>query len=300
MPVLRIVAPAAAAGKTAIATAILALLGQGGRLSYRRDGGADHADGRFAREVLGIAESAGSGLVESDAVDDGVDATLAVVPFDGAGTLAAATGLSSSLGSRLLGIVLNAVPAEQMPRLKRDLLPALTEAGIAVLGVIPEVRLLRAGSVREVGGFLEADVLRGVDALDRLVETYVIGAMSHLGASSLAYFQHYPNKAVVTGGNRIDTQLGALATDCRCLILTGGFDPDPVVLERAESQDVSLLRVGAETPEIMERIGAFSRTVRFRHAEKVAAIVEVAASRLDLPTIARALGVPVSASVEAA
>ena len=133
-------------------------------------------------------------------------------------------------------------------------------------------------------------MIAGRDYLDNMIESYMIGAMSHIGNSAVPYFERFQNKAVVTGGNRIDVHMAALGTPCQAIVLTAGFDPDPVVVERAEAEGCPLIQVGDETPAVMDRIGAFLRAVRFRHAGKVPLAADLLRQHVDLSPIEAALG----------
>ena len=84
--------------------------------------------------------------------------------------------------------------------------------------------------------------------------------------------------------------MAALATPCQCLVATGGYDPDPVVLERAEADDVPIVRLVADTVSTMDRISDFLPAVRFHHEAKLAPFVELFQRQVERARIERVLG----------
>lgn len=101
------------------------------------------------------------------------------------------------LGDRLLGVLLNDIPTEQLEVVDTDMRPFLEQQGIPVLGMLPKSDLLRSVSVGELVNQLQAEVLCRPDRLDLLVESLAIGAMNVNAA--LRYFGQRRNMAVVTG-----------------------------------------------------------------------------------------------------
>src|SRR3989304_682590 len=137
----------------------------------------------------------------------------------------------------------------------------------------------RAVPVNELSDVLNGDVLCAHDRLDELVETYMIGAMT--ADTALRYFQRKPNKAVITGGDRADIQLGALQTSTRCLILTGNLPPTAAVLTRAVEAQVPIVVVREDTMttvSLVER--AFGRH-RIASPTHIQHLMEMAAQEIN-------------------
>jgi len=170
------------------------------------------------------------------------------------------------LGSHLVGIVLNAVNPDDVPRLEREVSPALERLGLPVFGVMPRSPLLRSVTVAELARRLQAEVVCCGDRLDLLVETLSIGAMNV--NSAMEFFRRRRNMAVVTGADRTDIQLAALEASTQCLILTGVGDPLPPLVGRAEELEVPLLRVEQDTLTTVEVIEQAFGHVRLHEAVK--------------------------------
>jgi DRTGG domain len=197
------------------------------------------------------------------------------------------------LGIILGWVILNHIPEKGLRQVTRKVIPALREAGLTVLGTIPEDRLLLGMSVGELADALGAEVLCAGEELDRPVEAVMIAAMSDEGAED--YFRRRSRKAVVAGGDRPDVHMPALATDTSCIVLTEGFDPDPTVLKTAEELGVPLLKVKPGTPETLENISTALSQTRFRQTYKVSHAAALVGQHVDEKALNQALGITLAA-----
>ncbi len=183
------------------------------------------------------------------------------------------------LGASLAGVVINAVPPSQMAKARESLRPALQSAGVRVLGIVPQDRVLLGVTVRELAERLAAEIICCSERADDLVERLMIGAMSVDGA--LVYFRKHANKAVITGGDRPDVQLAALTTPTRCLILTGGFPVDPLVLARAREAGVPIVITEEDTLGAIEAIHDAFGNSRFHQRAKLDRLEALLADYVD-------------------
>jgi len=184
------------------------------------------------------------------------------------------------LGDRLLGVVLNDVPENQIKMVQSEVRPFLEKRHVPVLGILPRSALLRSVSVRELVKQLKAEVLCRSDRLDLLVESLTIGAMDV--NSALKYFSKGRNMAVVTGGDRTEIQLAALETSTQCLILTGHIRPTDLILSRAEDLEIPILSVDLDTLSTVEIIDRAFGQVRLQEPIKVECIRQLMAEHFDI------------------
>jgi len=155
---------------------------------------------------------------------------------------------------------------------------------------IPEDRLLAAPTVGTIIEASKARVLaRSVEGERAICEHIVIGAISH--DSDVPYFARFPRKVVVTRAEKVDIALSALKTDADCLILTGGADPSPYVLDRvAASRGTTLLVAPEGTVETIRDIeGSFGRSA-FGGEAKVERIAELMAAAIGDEDLSQLLG----------
>jgi len=193
-------------------------------------------------------------------------------------------------GLRVVGTVLNRVPAALLEKARGLYRPLLQDRGIAVLGIIPLRTEAACPTGREFVEVLGAEVLVGHENLGRPVEEVLVGAMTL--ESALSYFRRIPNKAVITGGDRADLALAALETSTSLLLLTGGYYPDVQVLARAGEKGVPVALVAMDTYRTIEGLRGLSRRLKANDPEGLRATRESVEAHCDLEALDRALGLP--------
>ncbi|BAU10363.1 hypothetical protein LEP3755_08470 [Leptolyngbya sp. NIES-3755] len=192
------------------------------------------------------------------------------------------------LGDRLMGVLINDVPRDQIDSINNSFRPFLEKQGIAVFGVLPSSTLLRSVSVAELVHQLKAEVLCRGDRLDHMVESLTIGAMNV--NSALKYFRARQNMAVVTGGDRTDLQLAALETSTQCLILTGHIPPTKEIVSRAEDLEIPILSVDLDTLTTVEIIERAFGEVRLQEPIKFQCICQMIEQYFDSDRLLTTLG----------
>lgn len=214
---------------------------------------------------------------------------LAIVKYrDEVRVLDDALAVRNRLGEILRGIIINRVPADAAAFLSETAVPYLEKQGVAVLGVLPELRSLEALTIAELVEVLEAEVLTDHFDPEALIETFTVGAMTAEAALSL--FRKQTNKAVVTGGDRADIQLAALETSTVCLILTGNLRPSPLIIKQADEFGVAVLLVRTNTMETIEAVEHIFGKTRLGQTVKLQRFEALLAEHVDLNRLYRALG----------
>lgn len=213
---------------------------------------------------------------------------LLVTPYDSPCLVDELLAAKEILGDRLLGTVINDVPASERDKARSLMAPFLEKHGIAVLGLLPETALLHSVSVRNLARELDAEVLCRSDRLDLMVERLTIGAMNVNAA--LEYFRRGRNLAVVTGSDRSDLQLAALETSAHCLILTGHVPPQDFILARAEMLEIPVLSVESDTLTTVEIAKKTFNSIRLQEPIKIECICDLIRQHFDLDRLLDALG----------
>lgn len=148
-------------------------------------------------------------------------------------------------GGDILGMIFNFVPRQLIERVKGIVLPAVESCGATSLGVLPDRKELSQPTVGDIASELAAEVLTCEENLDRLVEGYLIGAMTP--ESALSWLRRSAGSALITGGDRTDLLLTALETDVSALILTGNIYPASSVLTRSQEKGIPTILVSQDT-----------------------------------------------------
>lgn len=209
-------------------------------------------------------------LVTSDAGDEAL------------GTLSTA---ASELGTALIGVI----AVRQPPRVLGATATILEERGLTCIAVLPEDRLLAGPSPRELAEALHASSLVEGEAEDEAVEFVMLGPVS--ADPGQPYFLQHGTKAVVNRFDKMDLHLAALATEPDCLILTGGQQPSPYLLDRVAGIDppVTVLLAPDNTVRTIEVVDGLYGETRFAGQRKLNRAIELANEHLDLSKITSAL-----------
>lgn len=316
MSTVLVTSPDTNAGKTAFCVALGQRLGRlGTRIGYRRLPGAGaEPDAAFVRAALQqrepievicppadkvadaltsdcdvlIVEAGDPEIAASVARSDRVTSVI-VARFSVDGLTEAVTSHARTLGIGHSSVVLNVVPDKELRQARQRIIPAIEEAGLGVVGVVPQDRILLGTTVGELAKALDADVLCAQDQLNLPVEAVMIAAMSDEGAEE--YFRRIARKAVVAAGDRPDIHMPALATDTSCIVLSQGLDPDPTVFKTADQQGVPLLKVRPDTFVVLDQIAMHFSEVRFRQRHKIGPAVSVFREHLDEAGLFSTLGI---------
>ena len=294
------------AGRTTVTAALGARLAAGGlsvRLARLRS--ADGADapaeddaqmlatvagcassGRALTEQEALAEAADGGstlLIEAAAGDpqelaQKLSAGVVLVTADAADLVLADLALvASALGDALFGVI----AVRQQERALEPVAARLAERGLNCLAVIPEDRLLAGPSPRELAAVLHASSLVEGENSDEAVEFVMIGPVS--ADPGQPYFLQHGAKAVVNRFDKMDLHLAALATEPDCLILTGGQQPSPYLLDRVEGSDpsVTVLLAPDNTVRTIQIVDELYGETRFAGRRKLRRAIDLF-ERLDL------------------
>jgi BioD-like phosphotransacetylase family protein len=196
--------------------------------------------------------------------------------------------ICKKLGQLLLGVIINFVPKPKIETVKQELTTLFSEAGIKVLGVLPEVRSLLGVSIDELAKILDGEVLTCPETIDDMVENIMLGAMTI--DSGVEYFARKIDKAAVIRGERPDMQLAALETSTRCLIITNNVKPLPAVVSQAEEKHVPIILVKQDTNATIAGIEEVLAKASFRSPQKLNMFGEVLDRYFDFEALNSGLG----------
>ncbi len=163
--------------------------------------------------------------------------------------------LSSLLKGRIKGIILNRVPPERVEELRNHLIPALIQKGVPTPTVMPEDPVLSFQTIREIQEILDGKVLWGDEGLlGRLVGGMTVGSAELKG--ELLIFKRVYNKIILLEPFGPDAEIEN-SEDRRSIagiILTGGRNPVPQVLDLARKAGVPLILIKDDTFAALERL----------------------------------------------
>jgi BioD-like phosphotransacetylase family protein len=308
---LYVVSAEEAAGKTAICAGLAKnLMNDGKTVGYLKPlvTGKNGSDGdiAFMKQILGltdvvnapdIAQGRDVVLVESmvgRTAGDAVSQTtygavkemkakaIAVEAYTGGAS--AFSDAYKGLGENLLGVVLNKVPSSQLERVQAEASAQFGAAGINVLGLLPEDRVLFAVTVGELAESIQGKMLNNAEKAAELVENFMLGAL--VVDAGPDYFGRKSQKAAVVRGDRPDMQMAALETSTRCLVLSGSKEP-PIhnVLEKAESRGIPIVTTENTIDDIVKTIENALSQSRINQEKKLPKLAELTKQHLDLKSV---------------
>ncbi|HDD44408.1 MAG TPA: phosphotransacetylase family protein [Candidatus Desulfofervidus auxilii] len=177
------------------------------------------------------------------------------------------TEVKKALKDKLCGIILNWVKEEQKRDIEELIVPWLEQKGILVLGLIPYDNLLNAITVAELSERLGGQVLSGHEGLNKFIQNYLIGGMEV--SRFVEYIRRSIDPAVIVGGDRADIQLVAIEEGAKCLVLTGNFIPNEIILSKADQKNVPIVLVRDDTYTVAKKVQDISARLSLEGKEKV-------------------------------
>ena len=146
---------------------------------------------------------------------------------------------------------------------------------------LAEDRLLAAPSVATLIEASRARVLaRSAEGDRQSCPHIVLGPVA--SDPSEPHFERFPGAAVITRAEKVDIALAALRSDIRCLILSGGSDPSPYLLDYvASARTVTLLVAPEGTVETARDIEGSFGTSPFAGEEKIERAGELMAAAIN-------------------
>ena len=309
MGVLYIVSIEEAAGKTALCAGIaINLLNQGKTVGYLRPqtaGKSPEGDAAFMKRVLRLEDSVNAPDVVKGRDIVIVESTLGPTVTDAKNIIGAAREMRAAVitvesyagdesknldiykwfGDNLLGAVLNKVPVSRLKSVKEKASAQFSAAGIKLLGVMPENRVLMAISVGELAEIVKGKIINYPEKSGELVENYMLGAM--VVGSGADYFKRKSNKAAIIHQDRPDMQLAALETSLKCLVLSGSSaGPIYNVMHKASGRGVPIITTDAGTADIVFGIEEALSGARIRQEKKLSGLGDFIKQNLDMKAVA--------------
>ena len=158
----------------------------------------------------------------------------------------------AAFGSNLCGISVTLVTKHRVEDVQNSLLAELRSQGMPVAGLIPETRILRGPTVRQMAETLNARWIQEPTDIDVPVERFLIGG--NIMDTGPEYYGRYDNQAVIVRSQRPDIQMASLLAGTRCLVLTEGGDPTEYVKVEAMQRDVPLMVVSSNTSDTADAL----------------------------------------------
>jgi uncharacterized protein len=228
----------------------------------------------------------GSTLNMSLSMIEALDAKVLVI-HDYPNSLSASLAEYRKIGTRLMGIVINKVPKNQMDKIKSRFLPDLETSGINLLGVVPEDRLLMSMSVNDLAEAIQGKILNSADNAGEIIENFMMGSSTF--DRGPAYYNRKNNKAVILWGERpgfrkaalAGLQSAALQTSVKCIVISNNGVPIPAAAQKAEEKQIPFISAGGDLTSLVIAIEKGMSSLKFNQAKKMPQLLELLSQNLN-------------------
>ena len=279
MPAFVLLAPTPLSGKTTIAAALAQrprAEGKTAALTRLGDDTNAAADKALFSTISSSADAAQVTIAEAAAGDAGTGADRALVVADAALTVGEIAAFCRTLTGEA-AVILNRVPSRRADAIKAEALAA----GLKVIGMVPEDRLLASPTLGEVAEALQAEKMFFDSSGQRPLDRTLIASIS--ADPGQGYFAGA--NTVIVRSDKPDLQLAALNAGVSAMIVTGDLPLLSYVLNRAEEDAVPLLRTKLETADTVKVIEDLYASRPFAGgAEKLSRAAELA-GEIDLAAL---------------
>jgi BioD-like phosphotransacetylase family protein len=195
---------------------------------------------------------------------------------------------ANRLGEATAGVIINKVDKDMNAALDEQVAPFLKIHGVTTFGRLPKDELLSSVTVQELSDHLGAKPVCCLKQMDRLVKRFLIGAMQVSHAQR--FFGHDRDFACIVGGDRPDMQIAALEGGAACMILTGNFYPNELIISKAEEFEVPVLVVRDDTFSVARALEVLRTRGSLQGPEKLQRAMDLVSQGLDFDLLYEKLG----------
>ncbi len=159
---------------------------------------------------------------------------------------------AAPFGENLAGVIVNSVTKHRLPGFRQALTAALQPRNIPLLGVLPEMRFMRAPTLQQLFETLDGRWIQQPGDADTLMERILIGG--NIMDSGPEYYGRYASQVVITRSQRPDIQMASLVPGTKCLVLTEGGEPAGYITDEAAQRQVPVMVVQSNTPDTTDAL----------------------------------------------
>ena len=190
----------------------------------------------------------------------------------------------------VLGVILNKILPEKYDMVKDTVDKGLRLLGTRLVGAIPFDRHLTTFTVGQLAEEFNYQIICGADSLNNIIEDTVVAAMEPQNV-----LQHiHDNSIIIIPGDRVDNILVSILVLSRGqpsggIILTGGFEPHPMIEPLLKSSRIPVLLSQEDTFTVSARMKDLGFKIRSYDTEKVARLHDLVDKYVDCGFILNAV-----------
>ena len=191
---------------------------------------------------------------------------------------------SEVFGERLAGVIINCVTKHRLAGVQQTMATGLGSQNVALLGVLPELRIMQAPTVQQVADTLGGRWVQEPTDGGVPVERILIGG--NIMDSGPEYYGRYESQAVIARSQRPDIHLACLVPGTKCLVLTEGGEPTDYIKAEAMQRQVPVMIVQTNTLEAAEALTSLVTGSSAHNLARVRGFTQHLEAHLDLDRLA--------------
>lgn len=207
---------------------------------------------------------------------------VAVFGYEADTSAVSVSGAVATLGASLAGVIVNETPRYRAQRVE-NLLSELSNAGVPVIGALPEDRAMLSLNMEQLEARLGGHWELEPEDRDVWIDRFLIGG--NIMDSGAGYFGRFSHQAVITRAERPDIQLASLMQDTRCLVLTGGSRPTEYIRVEAAKRHVPVLLVEQGTVATADAVGGLMSAIVPHARHKAERMADLLGGLVDLDAL---------------
>lgn len=193
-------------------------------------------------------------------------------------------------GVEVLGVIVNKVLPDKYEKVKRVLHKGLERKGINLLGVIPLDPLLSSPTMSEIKDRLNINILCGQENMHKRIKCTIVAAME---PHNMINFLK-DGTLMLTSGDRVDNILVAVSSQLiktgvtppiSGMILTGGFVPNPKIVEFLKESRIPVLITEEDTYTVAGKIEHMVSKIQKTEKDKIAEAALLVKQYVDVDAI---------------
>ena len=201
--------------------------------------------------------------------------------------IALSLALFKDFDVEVLGVILNKVMVEKYDKVKDTVDKGLKLMGTRLLGAVPYDSALTLFTVGQLAEEFQYRVFCGTDALSNRIEQTLVAAMEPQNV--VKYIGD--NTLVITPGDRVDNILVSILilsrgeTSGGGLILTGGYEPHPMIEPLLRASRIPVLVSDEDTFTVSARMKGLGFKIRSYDVDKVSRLHQLVGDYVDIDRI---------------
>jgi BioD-like phosphotransacetylase family protein len=199
------------------------------------------------------------------------------------------TASCRQVGESLSGVILNKVPRKKTEQVRKEASGTLSQAGIKLLGILPEDRALLSISLSQMAEYIHGNFISGEEQSDELIENLVITTTGLDPGPE--YYNRKANKALIFTRAPRYRHPSASRSISKCAVLTGPNSTNQTLIDEFKGKNIPVIITEEPVSDVVASLENSIAKARFNQPKKMPVLIELLDRNLDFQTLAREIGI---------